>query len=116
METESLKQIHKLPASTQEKTHTLQSPDFSLTRWEINLISFAKELQINKLRYLPLLNKQPYKKHPFFPQRTIHSILNAGITMEIKAYVYLHSVGTLTITFELTDHFQENLKTKAEAD
>lgn len=36
--------------------------------------------------------------------------------MEIKAYVYLHSVDTLTITFELTDHFQENLKTKTEAD
>lgn len=94
METESLKEIHKLPASTQEKTHTLQSPDFSLYRWEINLISFAKELQINTLRYLPLLKKQPYKNHPFSPQRTIHSILNAGITMEIEAYVHLHSVDT----------------------
>lgn len=36
--------------------------------------------------------------------------------MEIKVYVYLHSMDTLTITFELPDHFQENLKTKAEAD
>lgn len=66
METESLKEIHGLPASTQEKTHVLQSPDFSLSRWEINSISFAKELQINILRYLPLLNKQPNKKTSFF--------------------------------------------------
>lgn len=36
--------------------------------------------------------------------------------MEIKAYVYLHSLDTLTITSELTDHFQENLKTKTEVD
>lgn len=94
METESLKEIHRLPASTQEKTHTLQSPDFSLSRWEINLILFAKELQINKFRYLPLLNKQPYKTHPFFPPKDNPQHINAGITMEIKAYVYLHSVDT----------------------
>lgn len=110
METESLKKIHTLSASSQEQTHTESRLFLLQMRTEFD--SFAKELQIDIVRDPLSRTSSPTENILFFffhkdnPQYFQHWVFHGN-----QDHICLHSVDMFTIAFELTDNFQASLRT-----